>query len=142
MRIRSGSVHLSYILLLPCFQTTFAWSPSLSRPIYASRLTVTLSSEALPSEAPVSETVNDVALLRDQLTQTIISQLKFRELHRELQTRNLPIDGTTATLRNRLRQAIVNSGQDECIVDSKGDEQCIEVCTHGSDDGSMMKAMI
>lgn len=59
----------------------------------------------------------------------LVSKLRFRELQNELQKRNLSIEGPTAVLKARLRQAMISSTspEDECVVNEKGEENCITV---------------
>lgn len=65
---------------------------------------------------------SDAASHHDSLTQDLISKLRFRELKRALETRELPSDGTTSQLRARLRQAALGDVDEECIVNEDGIE--------------------
>jgi hypothetical protein len=65
------------------------------------------------------------ALDLSPLTEDSISKLRFRELHQELTSRQLPMVGTTSQLRDRLRQAAMPDNG--CVVDEDGiqeDENC------------------
>jgi hypothetical protein len=118
-----------------------AWvSSSVSnRATRSQRLTVSMSSEAISSDTAAADTIASTSdttttsltaafAARELLTHDLISKLRFRELHRELEQRNLSIDGTTSTLRERLRVAILNGQQQECVINDNGDEECITVC--------------
>ncbi|GKY92248.1 hypothetical protein MPSEU_000196000 [Mayamaea pseudoterrestris] len=140
---------LACLLLIQSLQTSSAWSPT-SRALHSNKRRVTVatfsSSEALSFEAPGSteaatttvSLTNDenndendditTNTMREQLTRDLISKLRFRELHAELLKRNLPMDGTTSTLRERLRQHMLSSSNDlECVVSAKGEEECISL---------------
>jgi hypothetical protein len=61
------------------------------------------------------------------LTWDVISKLRFRELHKELNNRHLPVTGTTSQLRDRLREAAIpDSEKPECIVNEDGIEDDCE----------------
>lgn len=65
-------------------------------------------------------------LVTSSLTWDVISKLRFRELHRELNSRHLETTGTTSQLRDRLRQAALPGSENECIVNEDGIEDDCE----------------
>lgn len=85
------------------------------------------------NEAAASSTTDETSAqdgtakvnIRPCLNQEVISKLRFRELQSELSHRELPTDGTTGQLRDRLREAI---GVDaECVVDEDGmGDDCVD----------------
>jgi hypothetical protein len=81
----------------------------------------TASSEGPGASFVGAGTSPDVADL-SPLTWDVISKLRFRELHKELNNRHLETTGTTSQLRDRLRQA----AQPECIVTEDGIEDDCE----------------
>jgi hypothetical protein len=86
---------------------------------------------AASSESPGASFVGagpspDVADL-SPLTWDVISKLRFRELHKELNNRHLETTGTTSQLRERLRQAALpDSEKPECTVNEDGIEDDCE----------------
>jgi hypothetical protein len=61
------------------------------------------------------------------LSWDVISKLRFRELHKELNNRHLATTGTTSQLRDRLREAALpDSEKAECIVTEDGIEDDCE----------------
>ena len=88
------------------------------RPIHSLAVTASVSDEAVNTAETASADPNDSA----ELTHKGISNLRFRELKHELQSRGLAEDGTTSQLRGRLRAAIFPG--EECIVTSNGEEEC------------------
>lgn len=70
-------------------------------------------------------TDDDVSRSHHSLTQDLISKLRFRDLQRELERRQLDAMGTTAQLRERLRVAAL--GQAECVVEEGDDSDACEV---------------
>lgn len=62
------------------------------------------------------------------LTQQLISKLPYRELQAHLSQRELPTDGTTGQLRDRLREA--TGLETECVIneDGMGDDCEPTVC--------------
>jgi hypothetical protein len=86
----------------------------------------TASSESPGASFVGAGTSPDVADL-SPLTWDVISKLRFRELHKELNNRHLETTGTTSQLRDRLRQAAQpDSEKPECTVDEDGIEDDCE----------------
>ena len=85
------------------------------------------------SAAPTTETEEEEqASQMEDLTQALISKLRFRELQSHLSDRDLPIDGTTGQLRDRLREAV--GLETECIVNEDGmGDDCLDEPTAVSD---------
>ena len=86
------------------------------RPLQSMAVTASVSDETVPSNMSKEEDE------RLTLTHKIISNLRFRELKRQLEERELPDDGTTSQLRRRLRTAVFPG--DECFVLDDGNEEC------------------
>ena len=68
--------------------------------------------------------------LPSSLTQDIISKLRFRDLRRELEGRDLDVYGTTAQLRARLREAALGV-EEMCAIVEPGQEEACEVRFQG-----------
>jgi hypothetical protein len=98
--------------------TTGTASPPSALSVVSSQEVDATTAASSPAAASVgtaasAEQVQDLL----PLTMDLISKLRFRELHRELNSRQLATTGTTSQLRDRLRQeALV----DECIVSEDG----------------------
>lgn len=58
------------------------------------------------------------------LTQDLISKLRFRDLRRELEGRQLETTGTTGQLRTRLREATLGEEEECVVVGDKGENDC------------------
>jgi len=113
---------LSILLSALLSSSVQAWSTSFRRTNSRFRIDSIQPLLAVSSAAD-SQTTQDTgneALPNDLLTQSLVSKLRFRELHRELRARELSTEGTTAQLRNRLRQAV--GLEEECIVNEDGIE--------------------
>lgn len=123
--------------------TAEAWvSPSHHVQIGARRLQVSSSSSssvvpaaaagAVMAEPGVSSTVSadaeELEAKESLLTQDLIAKLPYRELVREVESRDLPSTGTTSQLRTRLREAVLPDEEDECIVNEDGmGDDCLPV---------------
>jgi len=105
--------HTSHSLVGP--QTPFRSLQSLA-------VTASVSDEAVNAAETASADPSASSSNNNELTHKVISNLRFRELKREVHSRGLPEDGTTSQLRSRLR-ATVFPGE-ECVVNSKGEEEC------------------
>jgi hypothetical protein len=85
-------------------------------------------------DVSTAATVETEATTPSTLTVESISKLRYRELQQHLAQRQLPTDGTTGQLRQRLRVATgLGLNPDECIVneDEMGDdcrEDEVRVC--------------
>ena len=81
--------------------------------------------DAAATAAAAAEEEQDKERKTATLTQDLISKLRFRELQTELSQRELPTDGTTGQLRNRLREAV--GLEAECVVNEDGmGDDCVD----------------
>jgi len=108
-------VRLSVVSLLVS-STCTAWTPSLNS--VGTLRSATASSTASRNTALLSEPETLVDTPAAPLTQAVINKLPFRQLQAELEQRHMPMEGTTAQLRSRLKEAA--GLEDECIVNDAG----------------------
>ena len=116
---------LSPILLIAFLsQNGRAWSPNSLSALH-NRNSISFLRVSSQDTQVEAENVVSSGLLLDQQA---ISNLKFRQLHFELASRDLPTHGTTGQLRERLRQAVLPDQDPECIVNEDGiDDDCVSV---------------
>lgn len=101
-----------------------AWVPSTLSP---SSRTVSSPVNRFVSTAAAESSVDTDATEGDSsLTQDLISKLRFRDLRRELEGRDLDASGTTAQLRDRLRVAALGV-EEACGVDESADNEACDV---------------
>ncbi|GAX23830.1 hypothetical protein FisN_20Hh032 [Fistulifera solaris] len=106
--------HFSLFLFL--LQPTSAW---IATSIVRSSFETT---SHLLSESAVSSSSSSSTTATSSLTLDLVSKLRYRELREELSQRQLPHEGTTTQLRDRLRKAAIV----ECNLTETGelDENC------------------
>jgi hypothetical protein len=102
--------------------TDTASPPSALSVVSSQEVDTTTATEESPASASAGTGTDAADLL--PLTMDVISKLRFRELHRELNSRHLSTTGTTSQLRDRLRQAA--QVVPECIVNEDGIEDDCE----------------
>ena len=123
--ILSASVLLSLTLSAQSWSVQPRFLQSGGVPIQQNRRSLAVSASVDNEAAPAPQTTQEE---EERLTQQLISKLRFRELQAHLVQRDLPTEGTTGQLRDRLREAV---GLDvECIVneDGMGDDCGPTVC--------------
>lgn len=120
--------HFSLVLLL---QPTTAWiTTTTTTPLTTTTLSIPTASHfetRLFSESSVVSTSSSSSSesASSSLTLDLVSKLRYRELRDELSQRQLPQDGTTTQLRDRLRKVAIV----ECNLTETGelDDNC-KVC--------------
>lgn len=118
---------LSASLLLSLTLSVQSWTvqPRLQTTASRRSMSTLASSNEATSATPMAETGDEKTHETVTLTQDLISKLRFRELQSELSHRDLPIEGTTGQLRDRLREAV--GLETECIINEDGmGDDCID----------------
>ena len=76
-----------------------------------------------PTSAPTS---TSTGIEMDHLTSDIVSKLRFREVQRELERRELDTSGTFTDMRTRLKELATDETKDEQTSDSSKDIRVID----------------
>ncbi|KAG7366982.1 PPR: pentatricopeptide repeat domain containing protein [Nitzschia inconspicua] len=90
-----------------------AFFPSSSRQQHAPRSPTEIQSTAEASTASNAVTATTPKKGIEKLTLDIVSKLRFREVQRELEARQLDTSGTFTDMRQRLRHVAVTEGSDD-----------------------------